>query len=138
MPLPLMLARDLGIEEEGVITSVPCHVDEADQATVTRQASGHPAKAVGPDLVPPPGRGLAAMCPDKRHHFRIGDRSPPAIFNRLGRHMRDRPAREAQASTCEHGRARSCPPRARWHGLPRTVTVTRGQTDKPASLDRGT
>jgi hypothetical protein len=82
--LPLMLPGDLGIEEEGVIASVPRHVDKADQAAATLQPSGHPAKAVGPDLVPPPGRGLAAMCSDKGHYFRVGDWSAPAILNRLG------------------------------------------------------
>jgi len=30
--LPLMLTGDLGIEEEGVIASVPRHVDKTDQA----------------------------------------------------------------------------------------------------------
>ena len=60
--LPLLLNGDLGIEEEGVIASVPRHVDKANQAAATLQASGHPAKAVGPDLIPPPSRGLAAMC----------------------------------------------------------------------------
>jgi hypothetical protein len=32
--LPLVLTGDLGIEEEGVIASVPCHVDKADQAAI--------------------------------------------------------------------------------------------------------
>jgi len=27
-PLPLILGGDLGVEEEGVITPVPCHVDK--------------------------------------------------------------------------------------------------------------
>src|SRR5262249_12355290 len=43
--LPLMLTGDLGIEQEGVIASVPCDVDKADQAAAIQQASGHPAKA---------------------------------------------------------------------------------------------
>jgi hypothetical protein len=98
-PLPLMLTCDLGIEEEGVIASVPRHVDEADQAAATLQASGYPPEAVWPDLAPLPGCKLAAVCSDQRHHFRIGNWSAPAILNRLGRHMRDRPANEAQAST---------------------------------------
>ena len=33
--LPLMLTGDLGIEDEGVIASVPRHVDEANQAAAT-------------------------------------------------------------------------------------------------------
>jgi hypothetical protein len=49
--LPLMLAGDLGIEQEGMIASVPGHVDKTDQAAAG-QASGHPAQAAGPDLVP--------------------------------------------------------------------------------------
>src|SRR5215813_14091728 len=59
--LSLMLTGDLSVEEEGVITSVPCHVDEADQAAVG-VAGGDPAKAVGPDLIPPSARGPAAVC----------------------------------------------------------------------------
>jgi hypothetical protein len=43
------------------------------------------------------------MCSDKSHHFRVSDRSAPAILNRLGRHMRDRPASGPQASTSGHG-----------------------------------
>src|SRR5215472_16434669 len=89
--LPLMFSGDPGIEEKGVIASVPRHVDKADQAAATLQASGHPAKAVGSDLVPPPGRRLAAMRSDQRYHFRFGDWSAPAILNRFGRHMRNRP-----------------------------------------------
>ena len=86
---PLIRTGDLGIEEEGVIASVPCHVDKANQAAIL-EASGHPAEAVGPDLIPPPGRGLTAMCCDQCHHFRVGDCSTPAVLNRLG-HMPDRP-----------------------------------------------
>ncbi len=103
--LPLMLNGDLGIEEEGVVASVPRHVDKANQADAALQARGHPAKAAGPDLVPPPSRGLAAMRSDQRHHFRVGDWSAPAILNLLGRHMRDRPASGPQASRSAHGRA---------------------------------
>src|SRR5262249_1489443 len=103
--LPLMLTGDLGIEQEGVIASVPCDVDKADQAAAIQQASGHPAKAVGPDLVPPPGRGLAAMCSDKGHHFRVGDYSAPPILNRLERHMRVGPRSTPEASTSDHGQA---------------------------------
>jgi hypothetical protein len=102
--LPLMLTGDLGIEEEGVIASVPRHVDKADQAAAPLQASSRPAKTVGPDLVPPPGRGPAAMCSDQRHHFRVGDWPAPAIVNRLGPHLRDRPASVPQASTSDTAR----------------------------------
>jgi hypothetical protein len=63
--LPLILTSDLGIQEEGVIGSVPRHVDKADQAAVDLQAGGNPAKAVRPHLVPPTGRSLAAMRSDK-------------------------------------------------------------------------
>jgi len=88
---PLMLTGDLGIEEEGVIAAVPRHVDKTDQAATKPQARGDPAKTVRPDLVPPPGRGPAAMCPDKCHHFCVGDRPAPAVLNRFG-HTRDRSA----------------------------------------------
>src|SRR5215469_18354563 len=44
--LPLMLAGDFGIEQEGMIASVPGHVDKADQAAAW-QAGGHPAQAAG-------------------------------------------------------------------------------------------
>jgi hypothetical protein len=88
---PLMLSGDLGIEEEGVIATVPRHVDKTRQAAARPQARGHPAKTVRPDLVPPPGHSPAAMCPDKCHHFRIGDRPAPAVLNRFG-HTRDRSA----------------------------------------------
>jgi len=77
---PLMLTRDLGIEQQSVIASIPCHIDKADQVGA-RQAGGYPAKAVGPDLVPPPGRRLPAMCCNKGHHFRVGDRPAPAVLN---------------------------------------------------------
>jgi hypothetical protein len=88
-PLSLIFSGDLGVEEEGVITPVPCHVDKADQGAV-RLTSSDPAKAVGPDLIPPSGRGLAVMCCDERHHLCVGDRPAPAILNRLG-HIPDRP-----------------------------------------------
>jgi hypothetical protein len=84
-----MLTGDLGIEKEGVIATVSRHVDKADQAAARPQARGDPAKAVRPDLVPPTGRGPAAMGPDKCHHCRIGDRPTPAVLNRFG-HTRDR------------------------------------------------
>ena len=90
--LPLMLTGDLGIEEEGVIAPVPRHVDKTGQAATRPPARGDPAKAVRPDLVPPPGRGPAAMGPGKRHHFCVGDRPTPAVLNRFG-HTRDRSAR---------------------------------------------
>ena len=83
-PLPLILTPDLGIEEEDVIASVPRHVDKADEATATQQTSGHPAKAVGPDLIPPPGCSPSGVCSDKSHHLCIRDRSTPAVLNRLG------------------------------------------------------
>jgi hypothetical protein len=88
-PLSLMLTGDLGVEEEGVITSVPCHVDKADQAAV-RLAGGDPAQAVGPDLIPPSGRSPPAMCCDECHHLCIGDWPTPSILNRLV-HMPDLP-----------------------------------------------
>ena len=87
-PLPLILGGDLGVEEEGVITPVPCHVDKTGQGTVWLTGSD-PAKAVGPDLVPPSGRSPAAVRPDERHHLRVGDRPAPAILDRL-RHIPDR------------------------------------------------
>jgi hypothetical protein len=94
---PLMLTGDLGIEQEGVIASIPRHIDEADQAA-TRHPGRYPAKAVRPDLIPPPGRRLPAMCCNKGRHFRVGDRPAPAVLNQLG-HMPDRPARPPAGST---------------------------------------
>ena len=88
-PLPLVFAGDFGVEEERVITSVPCHVDKADQAAV-RLAGGDPPKTAGPDLIPPSGHSPAAMCCDECHHFCVSDRPTPAILNRFG-HMPDRP-----------------------------------------------
>src|SRR5215472_12542146 len=67
-PLPLILGGDLGVEEEGVITAVPCHVDKAGQGAV-RLTGSDPAKAVGADLIPPSGRSPAAMGGDERHHL---------------------------------------------------------------------
>jgi hypothetical protein len=87
-PLPLILGGDLGVEEEGVITPVPCHVDKAGQGAV-RLTGGDPAKAVGPDLIPPSGRSPAAMRPDERYHLCVGDRPAPAVLDRLG-HIPDR------------------------------------------------
>lgn len=88
-PLPLIPGGNLGVEEEGVITPVPCHVDKAGQGAV-RLPGSDPAKAVGPDLIPPSGRSPAAMRCDERHHLRIGERPAPAILDRLG-HIPDRP-----------------------------------------------
>jgi hypothetical protein len=88
---PLMPTGDLVIKQEGVIASVPRHVDKADQAA-TGQAGGHPAQAVGPDLIPPAGHSPAAMSGDKDHHLRIGHWPTPAVFNRRG-HTSDRGAR---------------------------------------------
>ena len=87
-PLSLIVGGDFGVEEEGVITPVPCHVDKAGQGAV-RLAGSDPAKAVGPDLIPPSGRSPAAMCCDERHHLCVGDRPAPAILDRLG-HIPDR------------------------------------------------
>jgi len=102
---PLMLTGDLGIEEEGVIAAVPCHVDKTDQAAAGPQARGGPAKTMRPDLVPPPGHGLAAMCPDECHHFCISDRPAPAVLNRFG-HRRDR---SASRRNRQHGGASGHP-----------------------------
>lgn len=81
---PLMAAGDLGIEKERVIAAVPHHIDEPNQALLAGQASGHPAQTVGPDLIPPASHGATAMCLNEHHHFRISDRTAPAILNRLG------------------------------------------------------
>ena len=104
-PLPLIFGGDLGIEEEGVIAAVPCHVDKTDQAAAGPQARGGPAKTMRPDLVPPPGHGLAAMCPDECHHFCISDRPAPAVLNRFG-HRRDR---SASRRNRQHGGASGHP-----------------------------
>ena len=85
-----MPTGDLGIEQEGVIASVPCHVDKTHQDAIL-QTGGHPAKTVRLDLIPPPGRGMAAMSCDEFGHLCIGDWPAPAVFNRLG-HMPDRSA----------------------------------------------
>lgn len=89
--LPLILTSDLGIEEEGMIASVPRHVDKADQAAADLQAGGYPAKAVRPHLIPPTSRSLAAMRSDKYDHLCVRDWSTPAVLNWL-RHTPDRPA----------------------------------------------
>ena len=130
---PLMLTGDLGIEEEGVIATVPRHVDKSDQAATSPQARGHPAETVRADLIPPPGRGPAAMSPDKYHHFCIGDRPTPAVLNRFG-HTRDRSAARRHR---QHGgraatrswRITAVPDRTSNRGV---VTVTRGRNvEKP-------
>ena len=58
-PFPLMLTDDLGVEEKGMITSVPCHVDKADQAAV-RFGEQSPSQGCGagsdPTSLPQPGR----------------------------------------------------------------------------------
>src|SRR5215472_8691783 len=77
-PLPLVLTGDLGVQEEGVIASIPCHVDKSGQAAVWL-AGGDPAKAVGLDLIPPSGHRPAAMCGDECHHFCVGYWPTPAI-----------------------------------------------------------
>lgn len=98
--LPLVLCGDLGVEEEGVITAVPCHVDKADQGAVLLTGSD-PAKAVGPDLVPPAGRSPAAVGGDQCHHLGVGERPAPAILNRLG-HDLDRPGKRRRGQSLAH------------------------------------
>ena len=93
--LPLMLTGDLGVEEEGVIASVPRHIDKADQATTGLQACCHPAEAVRSDLVPLPGRRARY---DKGNHLCVGEWSTPAVVNWL-RHRPDRPASHCPTST---------------------------------------
>lgn len=100
-PLPLILGGDLGVEEEGVITPVPCHVDKAGQGAV-RLPGSDPAKAVRPDLIPPSGRSPAAMRYDERHHLCVGERPAPAVLNRLG-HIPDRPVSRGRGQ-------QACPP----------------------------
>jgi hypothetical protein len=101
-PLPLIAGGDLGVEEEGVITPVPGHVDKAGQGAVWLPGSD-PAKAVRPDLIPPSGRSPAAMGCDERHHLRVGERPAPAILDLLG-HITDRPVsrwRGQQGTRCQ-------------------------------------
>src|SRR5262249_12994858 len=74
------LTGDFRIDEEGVIASIPCHVDKSDQTPIST-ASGHPAKAVWPDLVPPSGCGPTTVRPDKCHHLCVGDWTTPAVLN---------------------------------------------------------
>jgi hypothetical protein len=98
-PLALILTGYLGVEEEGVIASVPCHVDKADQAAVWL-AGGDPAKAVGTDLVLPSGRRPAAICFDECHHFCVGDwPTPDPAPARLG----PAPGMSSEAANPEHG-----------------------------------
>lgn len=97
-PLPLMLTSDLGIQEEGMIASVPCDVDKADKAAVGLQAGGNPAKAVSPHLIPPASRRLAAMRSDKQDHLCVRDWCAPAVPNWL-RHTADHLASVLQTST---------------------------------------
>ena len=53
--LPLMAVGNLGIEKEGI--AAVRHIDEPDQVLPAGQASGHPAQAVWPDLIPQPATG---------------------------------------------------------------------------------
>ncbi len=98
--LPLILAFDLGIEEEGMIASVPCHVDKAGQAAADLQAGGNPAKTVRPHLVPPTGRSLAAMRSDKYDHFCVRDWSTPSVLNWVQTHAGSS-SKRLQTSTSE-------------------------------------
>lgn len=70
---PLILTGDLGVEEEGVIASIPHHIDKADQAATRLQPCCHPAKAVRSDLIPPPGHRLPAVCRDEDNQLCVGD-----------------------------------------------------------------
>jgi hypothetical protein len=70
---PLILTGDLGVEEEGVIASIPHHIDKADQAASRLQPCCHPAKAVRSDPIPPPGHRLPAMCRDEDNQLCVGD-----------------------------------------------------------------
>ena len=140
--LPLMLTGDFGVEEEGVVAAVPRHIDEAGQAAAGLQACCHPAKAVRPDLVPPPGRGPAAMGPDKCHHLRIGDRPTPAVLNRFG-HTRDRSAsrrnrqhsgRAGRQDLVDRGRDRYVPDRTSNRGSHGHSRAVRREARRSANL----
>ena len=79
---PLMLASDLGIDEEGVIAAIPRHVDKADQGAAI-QAGCYPAQAVQPHLVPSSGHCVPTVGLDEFHHFHVGDCSAPAVLHQV-------------------------------------------------------
>lgn len=72
----LAAASGLGVDEERVVAAVPGDVHEANELTGLVSGRG-PPKAVGPDLVPPTGHGVAAARVDEIEHLVVGDRSPP-------------------------------------------------------------
>jgi hypothetical protein len=124
--LPLMLTGDLGIREEGMITSIPCHVDEADDAAIV-SAGGHPAQAAGPYLIPPTGYGTATMSFGECHHFGVGDRPAPAVINRLGHVPDSRPARSPRSTG--QPRRSPCDQRVVECGCQMSAPVTHGRPD---------
>jgi len=70
---PLILTGDLGVKKEGVIASIPRHIDKAGQAATRLQPCCHPAKPVRPDLIPPPGHRPPAVCRDESNQLCVGD-----------------------------------------------------------------
>ena len=70
---PLILTGDLVVEEEGVIASIPHHIDKADQAATRLQPCCHLAKAVRLDLIPPPCHRPPAVCRDEGNQLCVSD-----------------------------------------------------------------
>ena len=56
----LVVGSDLRVDEEGVVASIPRHVDKSDRSLVGK-VGGNPSKTVGADSVPPTSLGASTV-----------------------------------------------------------------------------
>ena len=66
----LLIRPDLRVDQEGVIATVPRHVDEPDKRAIF-EPRRHLAKAIPADAIPPPRRSVTAVGPRERDKFVI-------------------------------------------------------------------
>jgi hypothetical protein len=74
----LMTAACLRVDQECVIFSVPCDVDESEEDSIL-VARTDPTETLGPDPVPPPDAWVATMRNDEIDHLVVGHWVPPGI-----------------------------------------------------------
>lgn len=81
--LALVSAVRLRVDEKGVVSTVRCDVDEADEAPAG-VAGSDPAETVWTDSIPPADLGVSAMGIDELNHLRVRQRAAPAIRDAVG------------------------------------------------------
>src|SRR5262245_16060203 len=78
--LTMKVSTNFGVDEEGVIASVPRDVDEADRLTV-RESCCHPAEAERANGIPPPRARRAAMRLRERDELFVADLTTPDVLD---------------------------------------------------------